>query len=773
MPKNIYKGYNPIYEAMASEQNPNKDTNTGADPAQIVTAIYNYIINTLLIPSSDDNLKSIDGFNELAKSFDVSQDFSGLKTTMTNLANKLLTDNTSLDDNGRSQYKEYLESLFNSLMQIPDVNSKLPDVKKVLDELLNSTRDTIKKSASFKTTNENILIEQHGYIKSKSSGADNTSTQSPTTEESDNDDTNYSGKWYVDLANSILDQATAFKSETTEPSLDPKVAGDQQAKDIISKNTDFYNRALDLQIPGKRKGLLGLGKIKTRGGDMKAKDFQIACENLADEIKRARESLNKIKASITKIPAPPIVKNCPAGFTWDSRQNKCVATPKGQSGTKNNKAAGASNTGNNKGNCTFPIPLSMKSCIEVEKLQNHLAQIQCIKETLNRKGGIDGKYGKVTSMVCGIVYGHIKKDDQFPTNSPLTQDMYDALMKFDTGTKTNESAKDLLIKKIFEAECVKNEEILKFSDFDNVLETNIKLIEQVNNQSDIDFICKKITEKFKSVVPVVSGGADKKDNKNKTGKIDTDKPKTSTSPGGDDTIKKFKPMADGKYLIKYDESWGKSISGTLVDTAILTAAAAAAVATGGISIVGGAIIAGVGGATTHALAADKNSIEIAIKGGYIEKIFCEAMAYGLVDTLDGFVSRDDVLAIMQTLCYAKGAFTVIDGKAVSAWKYIKTKYHEKETDEDLSTQAYSWGTGIRDVKNFPNFKQRTEPGTTVSAEIAQNTIKDAVSRLDQNEANFAQWLATLNPEKIKSLENPEEVTGSSKNDSDSKDKEEN
>ena len=73
------------------------------------------------------------------------------------------------------------------------------------------------------------------------------------------------------------------------------------------------------------------------------------------------------------------------------------------------------------------------------------------------------------------------------------------------------------------------------------------------------------------------------------------------------------------------------------------------------------------------------------------------MVGGLVNTIDGYVSDDDIACIASVLAVVKGAWTISnDGQAVSAWGEIKKLYMQSE-GEDLTSDINSISAKRGDV----------------------------------------------------------------------------
>ena len=134
----------------------------------------------------------------------------------------------------------------------------------------------------------------------------------------------------------------------------------------------------------------------------------------------------------------------------------------------------------------------------------------------------------------------------------------------------------------------------------------------------------------------------------------------------------------------------------------------------------------------------------------------------MVDTIDGYVSDEDLACVATTLSVIKGAWTISnDGKPISAWGEIKRLYLEDE-GEDLSADILSISSKIGDVEGFPSLKANN-PLTKISdvpwgSALAE--VKDFVSKLDANEAKIKENLSKLPEDYVQAHEegNYENVT---------------
>jgi hypothetical protein len=144
-------------------------------------------------------------------------------------------------------------------------------------------------------------------------------------------------------------------------------------------------------------------------------------------------------------------------------------------------------------------------------------------------------------------------------------------------------------------------------------------------------------------------------------------------------------------------------------------------------------------------------VAISVNHGFITKQAVVKMVRGLIDTLDGRVSDDDMQAIMATLCVVKGTWTHNSErtKAISTWAEIKRRYAKTE-NEDLIAEINSIGTfTVSDVENFPDFDSPdASEGEDMNSDDAKQMIMEAISRLESNEAKIAKNIENINEEQI-------------------------
>jgi hypothetical protein len=176
---------------------------------------------------------------------------------------------------------------------------------------------------------------------------------------------------------------------------------------------------------------------------------------------------------------------------------------------------------------------------------------------------------------------------------------------------------------------------------------------------------------------------------------------------------------------------------------------------------GAGLIGGTLGASALDFISGRNSFIITVAEGYIERNNLLAMVGGLVDTIDGYVSDEDLACIASVLAVVKGAWTIDNsGKAVSAWGEIKRLYLAEE-GEDISADIMSISSKVGDVEGFPTLKASNPlvfndiPWGSALAEV-----KDFVGKLDSNESKLVTNLSKLPEDYIKAHEegNYENVT---------------
>ena len=159
-------------------------------------------------------------------------------------------------------------------------------------------------------------------------------------------------------------------------------------------------------------------------------------------------------------------------------------------------------------------------------------------------------------------------------------------------------------------------------------------------------------------------------------------------------------------------------------------------------LLGGPILAGIAD-----FISGRNTVKVPLVEGFIPRPVILAISNGMVDTLDGYVSGDDIECIAMLLAIVKGAWTVdSSGKAVSAWAEIKKGY-AKERKNDMSKEIKGVTTNLKfgNVK-IPKFESANPYGSElldISYSIGKGEVDAFVSKLDGNESALRATLAKL------------------------------
>lgn len=571
----IYKGYNPIYESLKKDL---FEAENKIDTDALLRAIYDTFVNTLM-NGSDEAVRTPDGFKLFMDKALQSSSIDVLKGELNNKIDEL----AKLDKNQAqplNQTKTYLNTLFDTLKNALGEDTKA--IKKVIDKMLEFTGTTLGGLHAVKTQMQQNESLTSRYISEQS---ETRTGEEANSEEGEND------KWYFQLSKNVLDTATSFAGETTAALSNKSLSGDSGIQGFAQDGQDYLSKAKSLSVTGGRKGFLIMGKVKTSSGDIKAKDYRIQVKNLINEIIRQREEFQKLKYRLSNIPAPTqAVTVCPTGMTFDAAKNSCVyvtipapvTSQEGGSGGDGNKPPVPKPPVPTTG-CTFPMGISAKKCLEVSQLQGKLMSMGgCIADILNKAGGADGKYGKVTAKLTNIAYAYLTKSSAFNPTGDLTQDIYNTIMaggqiSTKESIEINNDTK-IVENKIFEREYKTGMPVLSFSDFSSVLsEAGYVIDENVagSGKSLADCICGTYSSGqmdqacLSSVVPVPvpnpTGGTGATGATGATGGAEEEIPTREDWKG-------LKYVNTGSYPISFDESllsfWSKEAAITALSFAI-------------------------------------------------------------------------------------------------------------------------------------------------------------------------------------------------------------
>ena len=479
-----------------------------------------------------------------------------------------------------AQSKSYIGQLFATLKSAVGEDAK--GLQKVVDKMTALMGATI---ASFQSVE--VELQKNESLVTRYLAED---SEKLTGEEADSED-GLADKWYTQLSKNLLDSATSFKGETASAMASKNLAGNSEVQGFSQASQQYLEQAKDLAISGGRKGLFQMGKLQTASGPMKAKDYRVKAQNLVNEIIRQREEFRKLNYKLSNIPAPtnPTII-CPTGMTFDASKNACVYVNVPVINTGGSGGGGDTSPRPPKPSptpvttdCSFPVSIGASKCSEVALLQGKLISMgSCIADILNKVGGADGRYGKVTAKLANITYAYLTKSQGFDPKGPLTQEIYSMIMAggapMQVAAKESVSNKytgELIENRIFEREHKIGTSVLSFEDFSEVVTEALYLNEDAGpapSTSNDLASCICLTYQSGTVnancfgivpVPNPTGG---------TGATGATGATGDAEPPTRDDWKGLKYVDTGSYPISFDESllsaWSKEIVLTAVSFAI-------------------------------------------------------------------------------------------------------------------------------------------------------------------------------------------------------------
>jgi hypothetical protein len=740
--KNIYGGFNPIFESMSNSMKEDKDKGTskasvkGMDVVSAVSTALNTVFS-ILMNSKNESAKTTRGFEEIKNKILGVNNFGSFRQYLVSLIQSF----GALDPSQKDAYEKNVKFIIDLLSG--DTESILSDTKiydslkkDIISKLLiNFSNDLKERETQLRKTNPKLFGEvvKPGLVVKENADLDE---KKKSGEETDVEDAEFRGAAF-NKSKESLDASSAFVGMIDRDKYVPVLKDNGDIKRYKEIADGLYKKAQDMQMID-RKGVLG-GKIVTNSGEFKAKEYKRAQDDLLNEIIRQKKEYNRVKDGILKnnniTPAPVVTPVCPPGKKYDEAKGICVDIIAATGGERKPKPTPKPTPTTE---CTFPVQLGNR-CKEVGTIQSKLIEIlPSVAEYLPKYGGVDNKYGKATAKSVNIVWSYISKNP-LKIDGELTKDMYDTILALttddvdkncyktttvegSTGAKESLSWEMSIEDKIEEREEIKGSPILSFEDFYSVIEESYKFSKL---DEDILGTIKNITS-GKTSVGATSSNVTTVTNKKlvdccvkdsilgntlvdcigatgATGAIG------ATGATGDQEIKweGLKPVNDGAYTLYYDESWsewwgdiakgalvgglitaavvvtGGAAAGFIIPASTISAGAAGAAGalvstTGAITLASGAI----GGTTIAKWAgSDRKPVTVLVFNGYIESLAVKAMSRGLYNSMGGTISSPDMLAIYSTLILCRGTFTDNgDGKAVSVWEKIKKDYSSFDGD---------------------------------------------------------------------------------------------
>jgi hypothetical protein len=794
----IYKGYNPIFESLQREV---FEQETKSNPELIARTIYDTLINIILV-GSDESIKTPDGFKVFIDKLLQVSSIDGLRQEFTKKVDEYAMKDKA-QEAAYQQTRTYLNTLFDQLKQ--SVGEDAKSFKKILDDMNSYGGTTISALQANKAQlqqNESLLSK---YLAEQGGQAGDSPTI--TGGEPNTEDIKTSNK-FLQYAKNALDSATSFAGETSAAMSNKAYAGNADIQRFSEQAQKLLDQARKIQPIGGNKGLFGSGKVPTASGNLKRADFKVQVQNILTEIVRQREEFNKLKYRIGNVPAPPQNSTiCPLNQSYNPNTGKCEDKPLSDTGVHgaettvdpNKKKKKKKKTGDDNvvttTDCAFPIQISSIKCDVVVEVQEALMKLgPCVEDIIKKAGGADGKYGRVTAKLANIYYAYLTKSSSFSASGELTQDMHDKIVggqrviqTIDAPAKPVKDSLDyskVLESKIFEAEYNEGTAVVSFDSFSKIIsEAEVSPPApksgggdpHINKPSIADAVCSTYKDD-KIIQDIIVDPNPKKEE---------DKPKAEWQG--------LKPAPTGIYVISYDESSGEAaleIAEVTVGTtavvltggaAIAAFAPAAVVSATGLSAAAGAgFTAAYAGATaTGAMLASlsagavaaapvaigagavaglgdswfggRTNVAITVANGFISRASMLKLVRGSVNTIDGFVSRKDITAVMATLCVLKGAWTCNKERtaAVSAWADFKERYAKSEEQSFESEVAEIGSTLKRDPQGFPDFDSADlSEGDSVDAADALTLIKEAIDRLNTNETKLAENIKDITEAEI-------------------------
>lgn len=628
MKKDIYGGFNPIFENLKSSLNEGERVSRKTKAIDTITSVVTSLntMFSLLLSSKMEDAKTTRGFESIKNKILGTENFGAFRQYILSFMESLST----LDRGQKMTYDSNIK-MVNSLLS-GEVEAVLGDPKMfksikndtIAKLLENFSNDLKEREAQMRKTNPKFFGEviKKGYVVKE-----NLIERRKSGDETDVEDAEFRGQAF-NKSKESLDASTSFVGMVDRDKYVPVLKNNADVKRYKEIADGLYKRAQDLQMID-RGGALG-GKIVTPTGEFKAKEYKRKQDDLINEIIRQKKEYERLKASLLKnqgiVTPDPVDPVCPPGQIYDKSLGKCVDIKKDNPPTPIPIPVKT---------CRFPIKLNTK-CTQVGELQGKLMDlIPSAKTYLSKFGGKDKVYGKGTAAVSNIVWGYLSGQSGQSLTSDLTEEMYNEILAL---TPNDVDVTSIIIEKnnlyydfsemtidekIQEREEIKGSIVLSFEDFYSVVEESYSFDSmdeqnvfdrlkgkkentdpkdtQTSNSSTggatgallpqkkiVDNCVKKSLEKGE-VLPCV--GVTGPTGPGPTGPG----PTGPTGPTGPEIKwKGLKPVNDGAYSILYDESWGEwfkgvakgaVVAGLITGAIVLTAGAAGVpIAVGGASL---------------------------------------------------------------------------------------------------------------------------------------------------------------------------------------------
>lgn len=803
--KNIYGGFNPIFESMSNslKEDRDKGASKGAVKGMDVVSAVSTALNTvfsILLNSKNESSKTPRGFEEIKNKILGANNFGSFRQYLVSLVQSF----GALDNAQRDAYDKNVKFIIDllsgdteSILSDPKIYDSLR--KDIINKLLvNFSNDLKERETQFRKTNPKLFGEvvKQGLVVKENADLDE---KKKSGEETDVEDAEFRGIAF-NKSKESLDAASGFVGMIDRDKYVPVLKDNEDVKRYKEIADGLYKKAQDMQMID-RKGVLG-GKIVTASGEYKAKDYRRSQDDLLNEIIRQKKEYNRVKDGILKSnnvkPAPVVTPVCPPGKKYDEAKGICVdVAPIKDNGKKKITPVPTPTPGKE---CTFPVQIGNR-CKEVGTIQSKLMEIlPSVAKYLPKYGGADNKYGSATAKCVNVVWSYVSKNP-LKIDGELTKDMYDTILALTgddvdkncykplevygaTGAKESLFWEMTIEDKIEEREEIKGSPILSFEDFYSVIEESYKFKKL---DEDILGTIKNLTS---GTTPVAATGPAGSTVTNKklvdccvedsirgntlVNCIGATGPTGGTGASGgtgeNEGIewKGLKPVQDGGYTVFYDESWGDWIGDTIKGTVIGLIIGGVAILTTIVTLAAGPfVVGGIGGAVASMVGDDRKAVTILVYNGYIDPAAVRGMARGLYNSMGGTISSPDMLAIFSTLILCRGTFTDNgEGKAISVWERIKKDYSSFDGDnlvsdingitttEGVSGFIKDLGTDMDDLETFPTsfkVKDPTNSGGSISFEGAKDACVSAVQKLNKNSTKLIENLMNITEKDLELL----------------------
>jgi hypothetical protein len=569
MKKNIYNGLNPIYESLIKESESNSPSTEPTDVISSVSTILNTLFS-ILLNSKMQNAKTPRGFEEIKNKIMGVTNFGSFRQYIISLLESL----GAMDVAQKEAYKkniQFVSELFSKIEPLVSDQKMFKALKEdTIAKLLKNFEDDLKeRETQIKKTSPELLsqmVKKGLVVKEAKRSPDTTDVEDEA-----------SRSRAFNKSRDSLDAATAFVGEIDRDKYEPNLkdnADIQRYKEIAD---GLFKKAQDLQMTD-RQGI----KVVTPSGTIKRGEYMKQQDSLLNEIIRQKREYKRVKDTILKgagLTPPPVVDPiCPPGKTFDANKGICVSVQSSGGGGDEQKPSPAPSK-----ECEFPVQLKTK-CNEVGSLQSRLMElIPSVKSYLSGKGGADKVYGKGTAAASNVVWGYLSNNYGQELTSPLTREMYNAIMALKpedidvTVSTTNlvDSKKweMSVFQKIEEREQIKRSKVLSFSDFFDVIDESYAFarmdeedkVEAAAAVKKLKDSCIKDSLEQGKVVDCKGIGKSEDDTKKEEEKGPAGPP-TREEWGG------LKYVKTGSYPVSFDESllsaWSKEIAITALSFAL-------------------------------------------------------------------------------------------------------------------------------------------------------------------------------------------------------------